>query len=148
MITNTKYFGKFEYAKKDIIIFENGLFGYDNERNFILIKFDIENDNLLCMQSVENENLAFVVVNPFLICESYDPKLSDEDKKLIYSETNDIIAFYSICVIGENLDKTTVNLRCPIAINTKNNIAKQFILENKNYSFKYPFTTSKTKGAI
>lgn len=36
----TKYFGEIEYADKDVVRFPDGLFGFEEERGFLLLPFD------------------------------------------------------------------------------------------------------------
>ena len=51
-------------------------------------------------------------------------------------EDGDGLRLLAVAIVPDDYKKTTINLRCPIIINTKNNIAGQTILED--YDFKYP----------
>lgn len=139
MKINTKYFDELSYEKKDIITFSDGLFGFEDQKEFIVIKFDNEDNSLLCLQSIKESGLAFVIVNPFSIEPDYTPALSKKDLSTIKADDDTPITFYTICVVQNNIKNTTINLRCPIVVNLENNMAKQFILEETDYSFKHPF---------
>ena len=48
--------------------------------------------------------------------------------------------FYSIIsVLDEDISKSSVNLRCPLAVNAETKQAMQIILDDGQYAFKQPF---------
>lgn len=57
---STKYFGNYSYDEESIILFESGLFGFEHENEFLLIQLDPNNENVLCLQSLKDTNLAFL----------------------------------------------------------------------------------------
>ena len=135
----TKYFGTLSFQDDEILYFEDGLFGFEEYKKFGLIRFDNENGNILCLQSMENSELAFPVLNPFAFLKEYRPCLSEEELKKLDLHTSEEALFYNICVIRPALETSTVNLRCPIVINPETRKSAQIILDNREYSFKYPF---------
>ena len=64
--------------------------------------------------------------------------LSAEIAKIqqLSSDENDAI-IYNIVTVPEDISKTSINLKAPLIINTKNNKACQVILENEKYKFKH-----------
>ena len=74
----TKYFGELSFDENEILNFENGLFGFESFKKFSLIRFDNENGNILCLQSLEESQLAFTIINPFAFLQDYTPKLNEE----------------------------------------------------------------------
>jgi flagellar assembly factor FliW len=67
------------------------------------------------------------------------PILSDEDRKLLDASYNDDnISYYVICIIHDSMEDSTVNLKCPIAVNTDSREARQIILDNALYKFRHP----------
>lgn len=139
MEINTKYFGKLPFEQEEAIIFENGIFGFEDYKKYILIRFDDDKGSLLSLQSIDNENLAFVAVNPFKFIPDYAPILTEEDLKDLRANSVENLLVYNICVIKDNLGESTINLRCPIIVNAEIRLAKQVILEDSNYSFRLPF---------
>ena len=53
MQTNTKYFGAVTYEEEDVLTFPQGLFGFEEERSFLLLPFAGSDGNLLCFQSLQ-----------------------------------------------------------------------------------------------
>lgn len=140
MEINTKYFGKVSFVEEEALFFENGLFGFDNYKKYLLIRFENDNDSLLCLQNIEDENLAFVVMNPYSFLSDYLPVVTDIDLKDIGADKKTVPLVYNICVLKDNIVESTVNLRCPLIINFNTKRAKQVILDDTKYSFKFPFS--------
>lgn len=61
----TKYFGTVEVPPDEVITFPNGLFGFEEERSFLLLPFAGSDGNMLCLQSAATPSLAFIAMNPF-----------------------------------------------------------------------------------
>ncbi|MBR3599674.1 MAG: flagellar assembly protein FliW, partial [Lachnospiraceae bacterium] len=86
---NTKYFGEINIDEKEIITFKPGLFGFEDKTKFVLLSFLDENgesseDSLMCLQSTEDPQLAFIIMNPYYIVAEYDPyKGAEKDLKEI-----------------------------------------------------------------
>lgn len=147
MEINTKYFGAMPYTDDEVITFQSGIFGFEESRRFILIRFEDENGGLLCLQNIENEQLAFVVVNPFYFMPEYKPVLTEADLKKLEAASSEELLFYNICVLDEDVTKISVNLRCPLAVNADTRQAMQVILEDSQYAFKQPFYEFAVKGS-
>ena len=75
----TKYFGTVEVPPDEVITFPNGLFGFEEERSFLLLPFAGSDGNMLCLQSAATPSLAFIAMNPFSLHPSYQPLLSSEE---------------------------------------------------------------------
>lgn len=138
MEISTKYFENISVSREDIIFFEQGIFGFESSKEFILIDFEPGSDNIMCLQSLDDSQLAFVVMNPFNLRADYTPYLSESDfKNLDIDDETEGVLYYVICVVKEPTSESTVNLKCPIVINPKSKKAKQLILDNKEYTFKH-----------
>lgn len=75
----TKYFGQIDYDPTEVLSFPNGILGFEEEKQFLLLPFHGGGGNLLCFQSVGTPSLAFVAMNPFSLDPNYAPVLSDEE---------------------------------------------------------------------
>ncbi|MGN1349857.1 MAG: flagellar assembly protein FliW [Anaerovoracaceae bacterium] len=143
MKLRTKYFGEMDYEESEIITFPEGLFGFEEEDQYLLIRFDDEDDTLLSLQSVKTPQLAFVVVNPFRLMPDYDPYVPDADMEFLQVNNQELVAIYAIAVVGDELAQTMVNLRAPLVINGTTRIGRQVILEDTKYSFRHTFAPKK-----
>ena len=68
MKTQTDYYGEIEYNLSDLIVVADGFFGFPELKQFLPLRLDEDNDSLLLMQSVENSQVAFVVIAPTILC--------------------------------------------------------------------------------
>jgi flagellar assembly factor FliW len=136
MFINTKFLGDIEIDKKDIISFEHGLPGFNTLHDFALLPVE-GNAALSYMQSIQEVNVCFILMNPFLIIEDYEIDISDETVTDLIIEKPEDICLYSILTITENIKDITANLAAPIIINTVNNKAVQEILNDNRYRIKY-----------
>jgi len=142
MLINTKYFGEVEIDDDEIITFPEPILGFDDLSGFVLLRFYDEPDSMFCLQSTEDPELAFVVINPLYVVENYTVTFSDEDSKVLEADEETAFAFYCILVVRENLKESTVNLRCPVVINTDKKLGKQIIMDNMSYSMRHPIGES------
>ena len=137
MNINAKYFGPISYEEKELIHIINGLIGFESYNEYLPIPFQEGDDSLISLQCLEDEDLSFILMNPFSICQDYSPKLSDRELKELGAESADDISYYVISVIRESVAQSTVNLKAPLAVNAINRQAKQVILEQAEYTFRH-----------
>jgi len=134
----TKYFGEIDYERDDVLSFPAGLFGFEEEKQFLLLPFSGSADTMLCFQSVQTPALAFVSMNPFALLPDYEPVLqSHELAELSVGDSQDL-AFYVLCVVKNPVADSTVNLKCPVAINPDTRVARQVILDTDRYEMRHP----------
>ncbi|MCI8423647.1 MAG: flagellar assembly protein FliW [Lawsonibacter sp.] len=138
MKLQTKYFGQVEYEEDDLLSFPAGLFGFESERQFLLLPFEDSAGTLLCFQSVQTPALAFVAMEPFSLLPDYAPVLQPQELKALGVEESHELAFYVLCVVKKPVSDSTVNLKCPVAINPATRVAQQVILETSAYEMRHP----------
>ena len=117
----TKYFGEIEYADKDVVRFPDGLFGFEEERGFLLLPFDGSGGGMLCLQSVRTPALAFVE--------------RGELKAFGVKEAGEL-GFYVLCAVKNPVSESTVNLKCPLVVHPETREARQIIMER--YEMRHP----------
>lgn len=137
MLIDSAVFGSIEVDDENIYSMPDGLFGFGSVGDFALISKDDEDVTLMWFQSVEHQVPCFVVFNPFEIIDGYDPAVEPSDLRALGCKSEDELEFVVIAVVPEDITKITVNLKSPIALNHKNNVARQVILSNKDYPIKF-----------
>jgi flagellar assembly factor FliW len=138
MEIKTKFQDVIEIQESDILIFKQGLPGFEEEKNFILIP--IEDTDLSLLQSIQTKDLAFITTDPFLLFKDYDFELSTvEQEQLNINEENDVLV-QVIITVADPFEKSTANLQAPVIINVKNNKCKQIILSDGRYRTKHLLT--------
>ena len=81
MKLQAKYFGEIDYLEEDILTFPAGLFGFEEEHQFLLLPFEGSAGSLLCFQSVNTPALAFVAMDPFSLLPGDTPVLQPNELK-------------------------------------------------------------------
>lgn len=147
MKLSTKYFGEIDYDESDILTFPKGLFGFEEEQAFLLLPFSESEGTLLCLQSVQTPALAFVAINPFGLDPSYAPILQPEELRALEVSDSHDLCFYTLCVVKSPVSSSTVNLKCPVAINDQTGRAMQVILDTDAYGMRHLLSEFGKKGA-
>lgn len=137
MLVNSAVFGPVEVDGENVYSMPDGLFGFGSVGDFALISKQDDDVNLMWFQAVEQQVPCFVVFDPFEIIEGYDPMVEPPDLRALGCKSEDDLSFLVIAVVPEDITKITVNLKSPIALNHKNNTARQVILSNKDYPIKF-----------
>ena len=137
MEINAKYFGQVSYDKSELIHIVNGLIGFEAYTEYLPIPFHEDSDSLISLQSLEDETLSFILMNPFGILADYSPSLSDEELKELDAEASEDLSYYVVCVMRDSVAESTVNLKAPLVVNARTRQARQIILDQSEYTFRH-----------
>jgi len=138
MIIETARFGQIEVDENNIIKFDAGLLAFEDLTRFILCDIG-ETPNFKWLQSIDNPQVAFLLVDPFVIKQDYYVDLNDElVEKLEVLAPEDVIIYTTVTIPKSGLKDATTNLVGPLVINWKNKQARQVICEADNNIIKYP----------
>ncbi len=137
MKIDTRDFGEKEIDEACVYSFPNGVFAFEDDKQFALLSPLGEDTYPMWLQSLDHTELCFIVFDPSSIDSCYSVTLSESEKRLLKVKTGDSIRCLTIAKIPENFRETTVNMKSPIVINPANNTALQVILPH-DYPFRYP----------
>lgn len=126
MNIKTRDFGCIEADEKDIITFVKPILGFEEYTKFIMLLDDEVGDGFAWLQSVEEEGLCFVLANPNLLPAEYDPKLPQDCLEALDGKVTEK---WLMAVIGEDLGKTSVNLKSPVLVNMENFTGAQAVCD-------------------
>ena len=136
MVVKTKFFGELEIREKDIIIFDEGLPGFQDMHRYAVIN-DEDNPYISYLQSLEETNICFILIPPVFAYKDYDIEISDSTVKKLGIEKPEDVKLYAILTIPGNFKDATANLKAPIVVNVNNNKAIQEILDDEKYSIRH-----------
>lgn len=138
MKIDTKFLGEIEIEQTEILTFEQGLLGLEEERKFVLLPIDADLP-LAILQSIEKKDIGFVVAFPFAFKKDYSFDISEDDlEKLEFEKAEDVLT-YAIVTMKETLQESTMNLLAPLIINMDKKIGKQIVLQdNKSHPLRFP----------
>lgn len=130
---NSRRFGPVSVREDQVILLTPGLLGFARFQRYILIEHQAESP-FLWLQSVDNPDLAFVVIEPGLIMPGYEPGNSDEVRQELAAETSEDIKTLVILTIPPGRpQEMTANLMGPVVINLKNRRGKQLVMEGYSH---------------
>ena len=132
MKANTRIFGEIEIQDDKIIRFDNGIIGFPELKEFTLI-FDSEKEDktsISWLQSLNEPELAFPVMDPLTVYPDYNPSIEDELLKPLGELTPDNLFVLVTVTVPTDIQEIAVNLKAPIVINTDTKKANQLIVDN------------------
>ena len=132
MIVNTFRFGPLEVPEEKLITMERPILGFENYSDFCLIEIE-ELAPFMWLQSTEDENVAFMVVNPVVFFPEYRIVVNPKEIAELKVGRVELVETYVIVTIHEANREISANLQGPILINTETRLAKQLVLVNSEY---------------
>lgn len=125
------------YEESDVITFAEGLIGLPQLRRMVLIKqTDIE--PFLWLVPLDDERIAFLVIDPRALFPAYAPNFPAEVKERIGLVEDEKPLLLSIVIVGRDLSGSTVNLRAPLIISPRSMRGTQVVLTESDYRVDHP----------
>ena len=146
MKCETARFGSVEIQDKDVLMFPDALYGFDQEKEFVLLPLDPKIESPMeWLQSKKTRELAFIVTDPFLFVPGYEMVLSDNERAQLEIESTESVIVRVIVTIPKVHTEMTANLVAPLVINQGKGLAKQVVLTSAEYDTKHSLMSKKNK---
>lgn len=136
-VLNSPKLGRFEYTEDDLVTMVSPILGFNELNDFLFISSE-ELYPFSYFQSVQDENITFVLADIKAFFPDYSPKFSKRDYKVLQIEKDEEMALFGLVVVRDDPQNATINLKAPLVINTSKKLAKQIILEEDTYKVKTP----------
>lgn len=136
MIIKTRDFGEEEISEEVIIDFPNGVYAFEENKQFVLLSPCGEDKYPMWLQSVDNPNLCFIVFDPREFVPDYSVELDKETKELLKADGAEL-DLLCMAVVPDEYINTTLNLKSPIVINSEAKKGVQ-VIAAENYPLKFP----------
>ena len=123
MKAKTRMFGEIDIQEDKIITLESGMIGFPDMQKFTLI-FDEEKgskSHIMWLQSMDDPQTAFPVINPVTIKEDYNPSVSEELLKPLGDMKQEDTFVLTTVRVPKDIQDMSINLKAPIIINMSNN---------------------------
>lgn len=137
MELQTRLFGAISYEPEEVIDFPGGMPSFEDEHAFLLLPIQGGSGEMLCLQSVTTPDLAFILMDPFFLLPDYAPVLRASELKELGVEKSEDLCYYVLCAMKRPVSQSTVNLKCPVALNPDQRRACQVILETDAYGMRH-----------
>lgn len=131
-IIQSPYFGELSIAPENIYYFQDGLMGFEDLKEYVLIS-DEKIEPFKWLLAVEEPTLSFSVINPWLVCTDYKP-----GKRLIAEN----ISVFVIVTLKNKDNAITANLKAPVVFDNATKTGKQEILTADKYQTNFEIINS------
>ncbi|MGN0728783.1 flagellar assembly protein FliW [Treponema sp.] len=135
MTVETKTKGCVEVPDDRFISLPFGLFGFEEYTDFALV--DSEYEPLVWLQSLQEKNLAFLLIDPFLIADDYEAEIDDAELLKIGIKDPSDVTVFTIVTVPDDGSAVTANFQGPLIINRKNHQCIQAVLDGSKYTTKH-----------
>ncbi len=120
----TAQFGELEVEEQYIFRFEEGVLGFENLKEFVLISEE-DSDPFKWLISVDEPAVGFPLISPWHIDVEYNPgKKFNLEKQVLFV----------VITLGDESGAITANMKAPIVLNIENQTGEQVILPKDKYS--------------
>jgi len=133
----TRHFGEIEYDPVRAITFPQGIPGFPHCTQFLLMSENETEDTFFWLQSLEDGDVAFTLMNVYGVLPDYNPQVEEEELDELGDVEGRALDIYNIAVIPEYSRSMRVNLKAPIVINETAGIGKQVICANDDYPIRF-----------
>ena len=113
MNVKTRHFGDVEIDDSKVITMDNGLFGFENYKKYVLL-YDSSSDeipNIQWLQSLDEELLALPVMIPTTVVPDYNPVVEDETLASLGEWKEEDVSMLVTVTVPEDIKKMSINLK-------------------------------------
>ncbi|NVM21126.1 MAG: flagellar assembly protein FliW [Desulfobacterales bacterium] len=139
MKIETAQFGAIDVSEDKIIIMPAGMPGFPGRGRFVILERE-ETRPFYWYQCVDDADLAFVIMNPYLFRPDYSVDLKPAVKEMSWEADgeNSLKIYVIVNASNGTPEKITANLIGPLVINTRKHEAVQMVVYDSQYSHKHP----------
>jgi len=130
-------FGEITVPSDSLIEFPTGIIGFPNQNRYVMLEHKAP---FSWLQSVDDPNLAFVVVDALEFGEGYNIQPPVGDRNIELTEEDEYAALV-IVTFRSDPAFTTANLKAPLFVNVRNRKGVQVIFDDARLSTRHPFWT-------
>lgn len=132
MKVSTRRFGEMEISQEKVIKMIKPVLGFESLESYILVEAE-EMSPFMWLQSIEDPDTAFIVVNPRAFYPDYKIEINRKEVAEIKLTNVEEVETFVIATIPEDPNNISLNLQGPIVVNTENNLAKQLVMVDSDY---------------
>jgi len=127
MLVNTTRFGQIEVSQEHVILFPQGLMGFETCRHWVILP-DANNPDVAWLQSISQGQVALPIMSPRKIVADYKVNISRRQLTPISVHAADRV--FVMMVISKTGKTLTANLRSPLVINMTRRLACQVVTDD------------------
>ncbi len=124
MMVKTSRFGQVQSSQEEVIIFPQGLIGFEASRHWLIVH-DPGNSDVAWLQSISQPGVALPVISPRKFVPDYKVNVPARQLAPLKLRSSDQV--YILNVVSKSGKTLTTNLRSPIVVNLTQRLACQVI---------------------
>ncbi len=124
----TRDFGEIFVEDSEVLEFVRPIYGFEHLRRFVLLSDESVGKDLVWLQSIEDAEICFILVNPLVSIRNYTPSILED--VLIALGAGELVP-WCIAIIATDFQDSTLNLKSPIMINPFTKRAAQIVLDEE-----------------
>ena len=118
--------------------FPEGLLGFEEVREMQLLPIDVDFDATFYELVSEDEEIGFLLVDPFKLHPNYQVQLNDEIKEKLNAEKAEEVIVLTMVTLNDSLATSTTNLKAPLIFNLTKQQAYQWVDSSSKFSLRHP----------
>lgn len=141
---HSRILGKVDVTNKPVITFESRILGFEEYSEFYLLDMD-DDSTFQILQSKDNKDICFILIDPFTIFGDYSPNIHDDDiKRLEIKEPSELLLLTIVTIPNDDYSTMTANLLGPLVFNIKTNKAMQCVVQDDKYTTRHLILTAQS----
>ena len=135
-IIKTAHFGELEVKDNNVFKFPDGLLGFEDLNDYVLVSHE-DTAPLKWLISIDEPNIGFPLISPFIIDLSYQP-----GKKINLEKD----AVFVVVTLGNKNREMTANMKAPIVLQVDTREGRQVVMSSEKYSTREKVIKDKPQG--
>jgi flagellar assembly factor FliW len=142
----TPLLGGVEFRENEVFTATTGLLGFEKLKEFLLLS-SVEIEPFRCLQSIEDPQIAFTVLDPHYFLPEYRAELAAEEvADLEAKNVRELREFAIVTIPAGKPERMTANLQAPIIVNFESRKLKQVVLATTHYHTRHSILDLLKKG--
>ncbi len=138
MRIKTTQFGEIDIDDNKMITFKEGIPGFETLKQYVLLEDEDLESPFKYLQSAEQEDICFVLINPYVFKKDYAPTIDEKYFERLGGGQDEDFFVFVIVTIRKTLEESTVNLMAPLLMHHETRLGMQVIVEDAAYTTKHP----------
>lgn len=143
--TESSRFGTVEVEESKLLNMPGGVLGFPDSSRYVILDHE-EDSPFRWMQSIEESDVAFVVVDPLEFFPDYHAQVKREELSNLDLKVDDDLLIMVILSLKNAPDEMTANLQGPIIVNARNRKGRQVVLKGTKYNTKHSLFNLSPEG--
>jgi flagellar assembly factor FliW len=122
-------FGTLQINEEEIILLDGGLMGFPISNRYIMFPY-ADDSSFFWLQSIDEPEIAFIVINPFDFFNDLVFEVSDDDAASIGLEKGEDVEIFTLVTIPDGSpEEMRTNLAGPVVVNINNRQGRQILVK-------------------